>query len=229
MAGFVVRRVLSIAEYRAQGARLVAQAERLPREYAVGDGEPLRMAVLGDSTAVGVGAGSLEATLGYRVAKDRQARVTITNLGVSGVTLLDVVRDQLPNLTPGTTLVLVSASANDATHGTSRLALGNALEALLEGFRSRGVQAVVVTTTPNFRTTPALPWVVNRLFERRASALTKAIREGAARHPEVCIADLNQEGTLSEDQYAADGFHPNAAGYAVWTEIVERALGQARP
>ena len=201
--------------------RLVAAAERLRREYVVGAGRPIRMVVLGDSTAAGVGAGSLEGTLGVRVAASLGGRVEVTNLAVSGATLADVVRHQLPALPPGSDLALVSISANDATHGTPPDAFGRDLERLLEGLRR--MPRVVLTTTPNFRTTPALPWVLNRLFERRAATLTRAIRQAASRRTTVRLADLNREGTLGADEYAADGFHPNAAGYAAWAAVLARA------
>ena len=186
----------------------------------------MRLVALGDSTMAGVGADALDETLAYRLAEGMNAQVSVTNLAVSGERLEDVVRDQLPRLAGGADLVVVSISANDATHGTTPSEFERGLARLLDGLR--GARLVVLTTTPNFRTTPALPWLLNRVFERRATALTSVIDRLAARYPAVRLADLNLQGTLTDDQYAADGFHPNAAGYAAWAAILTRAITSDR-
>lgn len=204
------------------GRRLVAQADALPRAYAVGAGSPLRMVALGDSTAEGVGAGSLEATLPCQVARALRARVTVENLAVSGARLGDVVRKQTLRVPYGTEAALVSVSANDATHGTDPAAFGKDLERLLGELAN--VRRVILSTTPNFQTTPALPWLLNRRFGWRASMLTRIVREVAARHPNVRLADLYREGTLTPEQFASDGFHPNAAGYKVWAALFAEAF-----
>ncbi len=194
----------------------------MPKEYSVGAGHPVRMVVLGDSTVMGVGAGSLEATLPYRVASALGYRVSVTNLAVSGVGAL-ATGYQLARVPKGTDWALVAVTANDATRGTSPSDVEDDIKTILDGLEERGVERVILSTTPNFRTTPALPWVVNRTFENRAAKLTRTIRKVAARYPFVLIADLNSEGTLSEGEYADDGFHPNAAGYEAWAAVFLRS------
>ena len=83
-------------------------------------GAPLNYVILGDSTAAGVGAAYDQ---GIAMGTTRQLaqtrRVTMTNLGVSGARIHDVVRDQLSAaqaLKPE--LVLLSVTANDVTHLT---------------------------------------------------------------------------------------------------------------
>ena len=226
VAGFVLWRLVLTQGYQARGRELVARAGRLPREYTVGEGRLLRMVVLGDSTAAGVGASSLEATLPYRVAVGLGGTIRVTNLAVSGATLGDVVADQLPRVPQNADLLLVSATANDATKGRSPSDVQDDLRRLIQGLTERGTKRIVLSTTPNFRTTPALPVLMNRLFGRRAEGMTLMLRRMAVREPNVRLADLYHEGTLSEEQYAADGFHPNDAGYTAWAEVFLLAVRQ---
>ncbi len=172
----------------------------------------------------GVGADGNDGSLSYRIAAHLGDSVSVTNLAVSGATLADVVRGQIPRLPSDADWAVVSVSANDATHGTSPAEFEVDLRRLFAGLRT--VRHVVLTTTPNFRTTPALPWLLNRLFERRATILTSTIERVAARVRSVRLADLNRDGTLNREQYAADGFHPNSAGYAVWAGIFARAMSK---
>ena len=204
------------ALYLRRGGALVARASAFPREYAVGTGKTVRMLVLGDSTAAGVGVSRLEDTLPYRVALRLGGRVEVVNLAVSGATSLDVRRDQLA-FGGGFDVALLSLSANDATHGVSPSDLEENLRAILT--RLRGVPRVLLSTTPNFRTTVALPYLIDRLLEGRAATLTKTVRKVAAAYPNVRLAEINRDGALSPSELAEDGFHPNAAGYRVWARI----------
>ena len=219
--GFALYEVYRIGGYLSYGAGLQNVAKGFRREYAVGEGEPVRLVAMGDSTAAGVGVARVEESLPYLVASRLPTRAGVTNLAVSGATLRDVVREQLPRFPKEPVdIVLLSISANDATHGTDPAPFEKDLEALLTALRERNVERVVLTTTPNFRTTPALPLLANRLFERRAATLTVIIERVAARYRNVSIADLNREGSLAADGYAADGFHPNAAGYRKWADVL---------
>ena len=214
-----LRAILSLR----RGEALVAAAERLPRRYVVGEGPEVRMLVLGDSTVRGVGADSPESTLPFLVARRLGGRVRVTNLAVSGATTGDVARKQSPEADDGPfDVALVCLSANDATHGTPPVEVEAALVTVLE--RLRGVRRVALSTTPDFRTTPALPALANLVVSRRATALAAAIRRVAARYPNVRIADLYREGSLDPGLFAADGFHPSGAGYAVWAGIFTRAI-----
>ncbi len=206
------------------GATLVATAQRFPSAYTFGEPSPGAIVVLGDSTALGVGADRYEETLAYRVASEvasRRAVRRVVNLGVSGARTRDVVRDQLPRLPDGPIdFALVSVTANDATHGTSPSDLRDDLVAIFKALEARGVKRAVVTNTPNFRGTPALPWPVDVVFAGRARDLASTVAWVAARFPFVRVADLNGRGTLKPDEYASDGFHPNAEGYRRWTRLV---------
>ena len=228
---FVGWRVVVLAGYRSHARELVEAASRFPREYVVGEGPAMRLVAIGDSTAAGVGVASLEETLPYRVALGMGGRVTVRNLAVSGGRAVDtygqLIASRGEHFIPSPAnadVVLISVSANDVTGGTSPADLQIMLNWTLQRLGDLGAKCVLLSTTPNFRTTPALPLLMNRLFESRAARLTAEIRRVATGFPFVHLADLNGEGTLDGDQYAADGFHPNAAGYRLWASIFLRAM-----
>ena len=182
------------------------------------------MLVLGDSTAAGVGASRLEDTLAFLVASRTDGRVEVTNLAVSGARTHHVALEQIEAVPEAPfEFVLISMSANDVTHDVSPSDLEDNVRTILKRFE--GTPQVVLSTTPNFRTTPALPYLVNRLFEARAVALTTTIRKVAADYPNVSLAEINRDGTLGPERYAEDGFHPNAAGYRVWADLFIEAEG----
>src|SRR5262245_30764199 len=63
-----------------------------------GAGAPIRIVWLGDSTAAGVGASSVEQTLPRQVASGLGRPVELTVLAKSGARITDVVNDQLPKV-----------------------------------------------------------------------------------------------------------------------------------
>lgn len=217
-----------ISQFRAQAEPLVEAARRFPSTYALGKGRPFTYVSLGDSTVAGVGVKRVEESLPYLVATEVASsghRVVVHNLGVSGARIEDVVQHQLPKLPQGPLpLVTVSVSANDATHGTELPQFERNLRNLLRSLDSRGAARVVLTTTPNFRSTPGVPLPLRSVLTRRASRLSETIRKVANEFSGVRIADLYNEGTLTTDQYAADGFHPSQDGYAAWALIFNKAV-----
>src|SRR5262249_21426315 len=90
-----------------------------------GDGAPVRIVWLGDSTAVGVGASSPDNALPRQVAAGLGRPVELTGLATRGARLADGVNDRGPKLRAlpperQPDIVLVSVGSNDVTHLTSQ-------------------------------------------------------------------------------------------------------------
>ena len=66
---------------------------------------------------------------------------------------------------------------------------------------------------------PSLPRPLNAYLGARAALLNAATRKLAIGHA-VQVAPLDR---IEPALFAADGFHPSAAGYAVWAESLARA------
>lgn len=195
--------------------------------------EPLRLVLLGDSTAAGLGVDRTEETVGGRLATllgDTGRRVVLDGVGVSGSRAADLgtqVSRALLHGTPDIAVILIGA--NDATHVTGLDTLGRNLGQAVERLRATGA-AVVVGTCPDLGAARAFAQPLRELAARSgrrvAAAQRAAVRRAggvsvdlAARTGPVFRAD---PGTLSED-----GFHPSADGYDLWALALYPAVYDA--
>jgi lysophospholipase L1-like esterase len=198
------------------------------------DGEPLTVAVLGDSSVAGVGADSAEDTLAYGVAKaltDRY-RVRLHALGVSGSRLCNVVREQLPQLAGlDPDVVLICVGTNDITHTTTTREIRGHLRLLGAGLRTVAPRAVVIVS--------GLPPAAVALCFRRplrnvlgawAWALTRIYKAELAPFG-IPVFDIARETRVAfrgrRDMFSADLFHPSSAGYAFLGTVYGRAVREA--
>jgi lysophospholipase L1-like esterase len=194
---------------------------------------PLRLAVLGDSTAAGLGVERTEDTVGGRLATLLAAtgrHVVLDGVGVSGSRAADLgtqVSRALLHGQPDVAVILVGA--NDAVHATSLGDLRRDLAAAVARLAGAGV-AVVVGTCPDMGAVRAfaqpLREVVAWSGRRVGDAQRAAVRSQggvpvdlAARTGPVFRAD---PGTLSED-----AFHPSADGYDLWALALYPAVYDA--
>lgn len=196
-------------------------------------GAPLTYVALGDSTAVGVGAAD---GLGYpaRLARRIEAAglpVKLLNLGVSGATVADLRRDQLPRAMgaqPG--LVTIFIGINDVVKERPLREFARDLH-MVADLVKRTKAIVVISTLPDLSTWPS---GASASITRRTAQYNAAIQTVAERHGFV-VVDLWQASRAaaraegSDALFSKDGFHPSAKGYDVWVAAmwppVERALG----
>ena len=211
---------------------LIANAEKFPREYSVGDnfGEPEQREIiyvaLGDSTAVGVGAARLNETHAFQIATTfatlNKRRVRVINLAVSGSVLNDVLQKQLPQLAKfKPDLITVSIGANDATHFSSMGKYQAQMQVLVSKLSASKAQ-VSFATTPDMYQAPALVLPLALAVNRRAK-MQNAILEKAIGGSQIKTVDLFNRGKLIYAQnpnlYAADFFHPSSGGYQIWARL----------
>ncbi|MDQ3722829.1 MAG: SGNH/GDSL hydrolase family protein [Actinomycetota bacterium] len=206
-----------------------------PRTFGTADVERprLRYIVLGDSTATGRGApyerGIAVATAGHLAAR---RPVTLTNLAVSGARFGDVRRDQLPAAVRSRPdVVLVAAGANDVT-GLSRLRSVRAdLEEIVARLRAaRCDVAIVVTASPDVGAVPRLAQPLRAVAGWRTDQVNGAIEDVVRERGLVLAPIAAHTGPLfraDRSLFAADDFHPSAAGYATWVPVIEAALDRA--
>lgn len=215
---------------------------------SLSDGAPigprLRLVVLGDSTTAGVGVEGAEDSLPYQLARrvaDRRRRdVHVVSYGWAAARVADVARDQLPRaLRPlrgdatepflaGADVVALVIGANDATHRTPPRRFRADLRTVLEAVRLANPRAeVVLAGIPAFR--GALRAVEPLIFlaDQYARLLRRVGRDEASRAG-VAYADLATEVPRRVEPgtsfLAVDRFHPSAAGYGVWADVIADAL-----
>lgn len=205
----------------AQALQVRARALRLPeaegpRAGRAGDGPPLRLLVLGDSSAAGVGAphqdqalaGQLVARLSPHVAVDWQLHARTGDMTRDALRRLDRIAGPFD-------AVLVALGVNDTTRFLPRpvwLAQQRRLIDRLTG--DVGARHVILTGLPPMDRFPLLPQPLRWTLGRHAARLDEGLRGLAAAHPacEVLTFDLPDDPALM----AEDGFHPSPATYAIW-------------
>lgn len=204
--------------------------------WGAGSGEPIRLAVLGDSSAAGLGVHDAVETpavlLAAGLSEVAERPVALTNVAVSGARSADLA-GQTDRVLPGRPQVaVIMIGANDVT---GRVPPAQSVRALAEAVsRLRAVGAeVVVGTCPDLGTIEPIAQPL-RLLARRwsrqmAAAQTVAVVEAGGRT--VSLGDIlgPEFAARPAEMFSPDRFHPSAAGYAAAAAVmlpsVSAALG----
>lgn len=193
----------------------------------------LRVLVLGDSTAAGVGAGSRDESPAGRIAGDCP-RAEVVDAGVSGSRLRDVLARCRASRWRSRRfdVVLLMVGGNDVLRGTDWRELRDDALALVRELR-RIAPSVVWLGAANFGLAPALvapfSWWVSgraRYADRLFAACAKA---GGAQF--VSFFRERRDDPFSRDPqryYAPDRLHPSSAAYGHCHAVAKRetALGR---
>lgn len=191
---------------------------------------PVRFAVLGDSSAAGLGADDQDHLPGVLIARalaeDTNRPVRLDTYAVSGSTSRNIapqVRLALAN-TPQIALIIVGG--NDVTARIQPRESGELLAEAVAQLRAAGI-AVVVGTCPDLGMIRPIPQPLRTLA--RAWSLSVARHQRAAVRRTgghaVPLADLLAAEFLSRDDYfSVDRFHPSDAGYEAAAEVLLPAV-----
>lgn len=190
-------------------------------------GEPIRLVVLGDSSAAGYGAErpseTFAAAVAAGLAEQQQRPVRMRCLAVVGseskglAPQVEVALRQRPDI------AVICIGGNDVTH---RVRVQTAVRHLVQAVRSlraAGVE-VVVGTCPDLGTIrpiqPPLRWLARRWSRQLAAAQTIAVVEAGGRT--VSLGDLLGELFYAEPDrmFSFDRFHPSGAGYLAAAQAV---------
>ena len=184
-------------------------------------GDPIRFAMLGDSSAVGFGVQQAHQTPGVMlaagVAECADRPVDLTCVGAVGARSsdLDAQIDLLPDGPFDVAVIMIGA--NDVTHRVRPASAVRQLDQAVRRLRATGAQ-VVVGTCPDLGTVEPVPqplrYLARRWSRQMAAAQTMVVVEAGGRT--VSLGDiLGPEFAASpSEMFGPDRFHPSAAGYA---------------
>ena len=217
--------------------RLMHYVRSFPNHFAIGDEDTnsaIRLAVVGDSYARGVGARVLEGTLGHSLgsllSEEKGISVAVTVDGRSGITLRHTVQHQLP-LIEATDYLFISMGENDVLWGISPFRYAADLQALKKELKRFGDAQVMLTTTSNLLYVPSLPLWLRRIIDYRCRRQNHQLAKAFKGVKNVHIIPIYSEGYLdaisNPELLAIDHFHPSAAGYRFWAELAVRTIHNA--
>ncbi len=205
-------------------------AQTVPFSRSVPDAT-FRILVVGDSTAVGTGAttstSSVAGLLGQRYPK-----AEITNLGVNGSKMRDIVR-QMDQVTGVYDLVIVQGGGNDTVRFTQPDELMRDTLHVLALASIHG-KHVLFGSTSNVGSSQLFPlptrWIFERQTRKNRILFLKAV---SATKGDIRYIDLFREHEedpfriQADAYYAPDWFHPSDAAYAHWFRLIAQELDRS--
>ncbi|MEM8538949.1 MAG: SGNH/GDSL hydrolase family protein [Pseudomonadota bacterium] len=214
--------------YARKTARMLSEPSGA-RQGRVGQGPPMRILIVGDSSAAGVGVPTQADALTGQVTRRLEASYTVDfHLSAAcGARTADAIA-RLEALEAAPFDVAVTAlGVNDVTKGVTLRRWLDQQKALYDLLKTKfGVRLILVSGVPPVHQFPLLPnplrWVLGRQAQRFDHALH--MMAGEQKGVEVLTFDM----TLNADNMAEDGFHPGPDVYAHWADLVAnrvRALG----
>jgi lysophospholipase L1-like esterase len=223
--------LLSRREYLPSDPGYVVDALVEPPADATGD--PIRMAVLGDSTVAGVGspteAESLPVLMADRVAAATGRAVEVTGFGIPGARTGTLASEQLPLVGDRYDVLVLVIGSNDATHATFWPALGRQTVEMLDRATAIGAP-VILAGTPRFSGTEIIPEPLRTMVDRYSGVLRGEQRTAAARAG-VRFVDLAADASPRfegvPEATSSDGFHPSPIGYGFWADAIAPAVVDA--
>jgi lysophospholipase L1-like esterase len=223
----IVARTLLFPLLLAQAQRVRAGVDPLPEPRGPrsgreghGSGE-LGLLVVGDSSAVGVGAPHQDLALARPLARhlakriDRPVRWTL--LAQTGLTSAATLAYLRASEVPQADLAIVIVGVNDITNQVPQAAaLKQRGEIAIWLEAHAGVAAVLFAALPDMELFPSLPqplaWWAGQMSRRNNRAQARWAKGWALPQPRV--AHVPMDGVMQPSLMASDGFHPGPGLYA---------------
>lgn len=218
-----------------QGRRTRRSVPRLPEptdkpsgQIPGGDGEPVKLLVIGESPVAGIGVATYQQSLAAMMARDLGRRsgrtVEWSAWGRNGATVADAIRDLLPLLpAQAVDIACIAFGVNDCTAFRRGHEWHSDMMRMLELIEQRiSPRHIVLSGVPPLANFPALPWPLRAVLGLKASALDTALARIAAARPDTSHAPL-PTALADSSLMATDGYHPSPAGCELWAEILVQA------
>ncbi|MBY5931886.1 SGNH/GDSL hydrolase family protein [Tateyamaria omphalii] len=213
-----------------QALWVASRATRLPeaagpRTGRAGQGPALRVLIVGDSSAAGVGVAEQDAALAGRLAHHLapMASVSWALVAKSGWTSRQVLQ-AIELLPPARAdIAVLAVGVNDVKNGMHISKWRKNYTAILRSLQAKhGAQAIVASGVPPLGLFPLLPSPLRSVLGARAERFDASLAALCAEGEGVLHLPFDQPLTPSE--MARDGFHPGAPIYDAWATKVAEAL-----
>ena len=195
------------------------------RSGIAGSGPPLRLLIVGDSSAAGVGVASQkDALLGQLIGLlERDATIHFDLVAQIGARTADVLGwlDDLP--TARYDIVVTALGVNDVTKGVSLRRWVRQQAELLDRITTQFQPSkVIISGLPPIGQFPLLPQPLRWVLGRQADRFDRQLH-GLAARGNNCVAMKFNMG-LDQSNMSKDGYHPGPLVYAKWAEEVAKII-----
>lgn len=200
------------------------------RSGTVGNGSPLKLLIVGDSAAAGVGVSHQSQALSGKLVDElkQSHKLTWRLIAKTGRKLSHVLHQIEIAEGDNYDIVVISVGVNDVTAGTSPRLWRRQLLQLLNLIDVRfSPTQIILPMIPPMDRFPALPQPLRWYMGLRTRRLNTVSQNLIANHSSRIFLDINLP--LTPDFMAADGFHPNQAANQLWASHIIATIKQSPP
>ncbi|MEJ8563055.1 SGNH/GDSL hydrolase family protein [Yoonia sp. GPGPB17] len=195
------------------------------RSGTVGSGPPLRLLVIGDSSALGIGVTTQADALLGQLTERLQAHATVTYdlVAKTGAKTADVLGwiDELPG--PKYDVIVTALGVNDVTKGVSLRRWLQQQASLIDQLSSRfDSPKIIISGLPPIGQFPLLPHPLRWVLGRQAARFDRHLHALAAARSDCVALQFNMG--LNAANMSEDGFHPGPTVYARWADEVAQIV-----
>jgi lysophospholipase L1-like esterase len=214
----------------AQGYWVRKRTPRLPdaagpqQGTTSGEGEPVNLVAVGESTVAGIGAAThqtaLTGQLALALSRHLKRRVDWSVAARSGINARQSLLELVPKLAgQRADIVLIALGVNDSIEFHTARRWAADVEKLIKAIRIEvGEVPVLLSGVPPLDYFPALPAPLSAVLGARSASLAKASMAMVKRLPRVVHVPFQIEEKRCLELFCADGFHPSELGYKLWAE-----------
>ena len=241
MIPLVPKHLILAPVYLYQGLKLKKTALRLPEakgersgqvtliseDQSKQDKDILRIMLIGDSSAAGVGVSSQQQALMGQLVAQLQPMPSLSKKyyqlqwclhATSGHTSFDALRRLyvLPKPVSAIDVMIVMVGVNDITANVSTKQWQAQLRDIIKvSKRKFGAKYIIFPSLPPMQSMPAIPSPLNKLLGHKTQVMNEKLREVCEQYEQATTLtmELDDSALNTEQFFAEDGFHPNSAAY----------------
>ncbi len=196
------------------------------REGVCGAGQELRLLILGDSAAAGVGAELQEEALSGKLAAllQKSCRLHWKLIARTGATTASTLKKLSKQDSASYDVVVVSLGVNDVTGMVGSEKWLEQQQGLREKIQSLySPRLMIINGIPPMHLFPVLPQPLRWYLGKKAASMSGLLQSHIDGLPDVVFMPL--DFATDPSLMASDGFHPGPKAYAIWARnLVELIL-----
>ncbi|MDX6229161.1 MAG: hypothetical protein QOI76_2551 [Frankiales bacterium] len=211
-----------------------SEAPRADGDFGPETGRPLRLALIGDSSAAGVGCETDDQTPGALLAQElvgRGFRVHLDVFAVSGSCSADLAPQIARALLSPPDIAVICIGANDVTHLVAADVAAPMLGEAVRRLRDGGI-SVLVATCPDLGTVRPVPQplrtVGHHLSRRMTRLQTREVLLAGGLPVDIGRA-LGRSFRQGQELFCPDRFHPSPTGYRALVDALVGPLETLLP